>query len=128
MASTTGPTACATSRARVHDQAVRLAAALDARSAGAQTNRAYFDTLRLDGEADLARACGARPKRGGINFRYPAPGVVQISLNETVTEADLADIVAAFAEAAGTPAAPAPARAVGGDRRSRSRCAGSRRS
>ena len=36
----------------------------------------------------------------GINFRYPAPGVVQMSLNETVSEADLADIAAAFAEAA----------------------------
>ena len=94
---------------RVHDQAGRLAGALTALG-WSQTNPAYFDTLRLAGNAALAARVRAAAEASEINFRYPEPGVVQISLNETVTEADLDDIVAAFAEAGGAPA-PAVERA-----------------
>ncbi len=91
--------------ARVHDQAVRLATAL-ATLGWRQTNQAYFDTLHLErGAADASSVRQAAEARG-INFRYPADGVVQLSLDETVNESDLADIVAAFAEA-GSAAAPA---------------------
>jgi glycine cleavage system P protein (glycine dehydrogenase) len=88
---------------RLHDQAVRLAGALTALG-WTQTNAVYFDTLRLSGEAALAAKVRSAAEAREINFRYPEPGVVQISLSETVTDADLADILAAFADAAGRPA------------------------
>jgi glycine dehydrogenase len=83
---------------RVHDDARRLAKALGTLG-WRQTNAAYFDTLHLEGtETGVGRVRQGAEARA-INFRYPAPGVVQISLDETVSEADLADVVAVFAEA-----------------------------
>ncbi len=107
-----GPDGLSDIAARVHDQAVRLAEALEPLG-WREENRAYFDTLRLTAGEDLAARVRRAAEARRINFRYPAPGVVQISLNETVTEADLTDVVAAFAEAAGTPAAPVPAQTTG---------------
>src|SRR4030095_14640869 len=78
--------------ARVHDQAVRLSGALTALG-WAQTNASYFDTLRLTGDAALGARVRTAAEARQINFRYPEPGVVQISLNETVTDTDLDDIV-----------------------------------
>ena len=69
-----------------------------------QTNRAYFDTLRFERDAAEASAVRRAAEARGINFRYPAEGVVQISLDETVSEADLADIVAAFEDGSGASA------------------------
>jgi glycine dehydrogenase len=88
---------------RVHDQAVRVADALSSLG-GRQNNRAFFDTLYVEVGAAQAAAVRAAAEARGINFRYPADGVVQLSLDETVSEADLADVVAAFAEGAGKPA------------------------
>jgi glycine dehydrogenase len=97
-----GLTAIAT---RVHDQAVRLAAALEA-SGWRQVNSHYFDTLRFEAPDDeISRVAGAA-EAYGINFRYVSPGAVQVSLDETVTDADLHDIVAAFG---GEPGALGPA-------------------
>ena len=58
---------------RVHDQTVRLAAAVTGLG-WTQTNAAFFDTIRLEGgdAAAVRRAADAR----GINFRYPAEGGV----------------------------------------------------
>jgi glycine dehydrogenase len=84
--------------ARVHEQAARLAAAL-AELAWRQTNQTYFDTLRLERSASDVAAVRRAAEARGINFRYPAEGVVQLSLDETVNDGDLADIAAAFAEA-----------------------------
>jgi glycine dehydrogenase len=98
-----GPKGLAAIATRVHDQATRLAAALG--SLGwRQTNRAYFDTIRLEDPAELCAGVKTHAEARRINFRYRDHGVVQIALDETVTEADLAEIVAAFAEAAGKPA------------------------
>ncbi|MEZ5318632.1 MAG: aminomethyl-transferring glycine dehydrogenase [Vicinamibacterales bacterium] len=84
---------------RVHDQAVRLAQRLEDLG-WQQTNAAYFDTIRLEGaDADVADVRAAAEARG-INFRYPEPGIIQISLDETITEADLADIAGAFEDRA----------------------------
>jgi len=68
-----------------------------------QLNAHYFDTLRFDvpGGVDGVRQ---RAQARGINFRYIDDRTVGIALNETVTTADAADIVAVFAEAAGKPA------------------------
>src|SRR5678816_2865417 len=81
--------------ARVHDQAGRLAAAISALG-WKQTNGAYFDTLRFEGEASRVAKVRTAAEIRGINLRYPAPGVVQISLNETVTESDLPDVLSVF--------------------------------
>jgi glycine dehydrogenase len=85
---------------RVHGQTARLAKAL-ASSGLRQTNAAYFDTLRLEGDAAVVGKIRTSTEKRGINLRYPAAGVVQLSLNETVTEADLSDLAAAFADATG---------------------------
>jgi glycine dehydrogenase len=84
---------------RVHGQAVALAAA--ATSAGwRQTNQAFFDTIRLEGDATAVNVLRSRAEALGINFRYPAAGVVQIALDETVSDADLADLVDLFSDSA----------------------------
>ena len=103
-----GPSGLTAIGARVHDQAARLAKAIGG-AVWQQTNSAYFDTLRFEADAQAIGKVRAATERRGINLRYPAPGVVQISLNETVTESDLADVVAAFAEAGGGTVALAPA-------------------
>jgi glycine dehydrogenase len=82
---------------RVHQQAVRLANAI-ASLGWTQRNPAFFDTIRFSGDAASVAAVRIAAEKRGINFRYPEPGVVQIALNETVTESDLADIAASFAE------------------------------
>jgi glycine dehydrogenase len=81
--------------ARVHDQAGRLAAAIGALG-WKQTNGAYFDTLRFEGDASRVSKVRTAAEIRGINLRYPAPGVVQIALNETVTESDLPDVLSVF--------------------------------
>jgi len=104
-----GPEGLRAIGARVHDQASRLAAAVGALG-WKQTNASWFDTLRFAGDANSTAAVCRAAEARGINFRYPAPDVVQISLNETVTEADLADIVSVFAHVHGaaSPAIAAP--------------------
>jgi glycine dehydrogenase len=65
-----------------------------------QTNPAYFDTLCLEvpsGSEAVRRAA----LEAGINFRYIDDRTVGISLNETVTKADVQDIVNVFANAFG---------------------------
>src|SRR5215831_7898091 len=59
-----------------------------------QTNAAYFDTLRIEGAK--APAVRAAAEAAGINFRYFADGAVGISVDETTTIEDVADIVTAF--------------------------------
>jgi glycine cleavage system P protein (glycine dehydrogenase) len=100
-----GPEGIRRIAARVTDQAVRLSEALK-RLGWRQQNVAYFDTLRLEGDERRVAAVREVAEARSINFRYPAPGIIQISLNETAGEADLADIVAAFAGAAGTEPVP----------------------
>ena len=64
-----------------------------------QTNAAYFDTLRLTGVD--AVAVRREAELLGINFRYHADGAIGISVDETATIADVADIVQALAVAGG---------------------------
>ena len=97
---------------RVHEQAARLAAAIG-RLGWRQTNGAYFDTLRFVNEPAMASRVRATAEKRGINFRYPSAGVVQLSLNETVTDVDLGDVLAAFAEASGATAPSVPASVEG---------------
>ena len=64
----------------------------------AQTNAAYFDTLRITGApADAVRSAA---EAAGINFRYAAEGI-GISVDETTTIADVGNIVDVFKKASG---------------------------
>ena len=78
-----------------------------------QTNAAYFDTLRLEIGHGGANPSGPRidsirraALEAGINFRYIDDKTVGISLNETVTTADVQDIVDVFAKGMGKSARP----------------------
>ncbi|MDA1307477.1 MAG: aminomethyl-transferring glycine dehydrogenase, partial [Acidobacteria bacterium] len=85
---------------RVHACAARLAAAVTG-AGWTQTNAAFFDTLRLEGTAATVAALTAAADKRRINLRHVSDTVVQLSLDETVTEADMADLVAVFGEATG---------------------------
>ena len=110
-----GPAGITAIASRVYGQTRRLEQGLAA-GGWRQTNAAYFDTLRVEDDPAVVDRLRAAAEARGINFRYPAPGVVQVSLNETVSEADLADVAAAFGEARGrtirlddeAPARPSP--------------------
>ena len=79
----------------VHGQTRRLAEALKA--AGHEiVHGAFFDTLRVRPADDLDAVAVARDEYG-INLRRYDDGTVGIALDETVTDADLADLVDAFA-------------------------------
>ena len=91
-----GLTAIAT---RIHDMARALDRALT-ELGYRQTNRYYFDTLAVAVDAPLTRRIKRLAKKHKINFYY-GKGVVQVSLDETVQDSDLEDIVAIFAEAGG---------------------------
>lgn len=78
---------------RIHGMARALEDALSAAGLR-QTNTAYFDTLRLEGiRGDAVRAAAEAAR---VNFRYFADGAIGISVDETTTIQDIADIVAIF--------------------------------
>ena len=107
-----GPRGLTSIAARIHDQAVRLAAAL----VGAgwdQQNESFFDTLRVEADADRVARVREAAEARGINFRYPTDEVFQIALDETVSETDLADIAAACEVPEGGLASPGERRQVG---------------
>ena len=64
----------------------------------------FFDTIsvRVPGAVEAVRR---HALERGINFRYPGGDEVVIALNETVTLADVRDILQVFAQALGTPSA-----------------------
>jgi glycine dehydrogenase len=108
-----GPTGLAAIAERVHRQALAIARAAVAYG-WTQQNTAYFDTIRLHAEERTVAATRAAAESRGVNLRYPEPGVIQISLNETVSDADLEDLLQILAP--GAPLAAlresGPARAI----------------
>ena len=89
---------------RIHRLTQALESALI--SAGyRQTNRAYFDTLRIEGaDAQKVRAVA---EAAAINFRHFGDGAIGISLDETTSIDDVSEIVSAFSAARGGDAGPA---------------------
>ena len=81
-----GPEGIKTIAERVHRLTGILAKALS--DAGMGTNETFFDTLTFEGGQDIQ----SRAEAKGINFRIQ-DGKVGISLDETVTPQDLADII-----------------------------------
>ena len=75
---------------RVHRLTGILAEAIeDWAGAGITTNKTFFDTLTFEGDVAAIRQ---RAEQQGINFRYDGKKVT-VSLDETVTPADLGDII-----------------------------------
>ena len=79
---------------RVHDSTARLAAGLEA-SDFQVVNAAWFDTLTV-GAPGRAEALAARATEAGINLRLVDADTLGISLDETTTEQDLADLAVVF--------------------------------
>ncbi|WP_291428271.1 aminomethyl-transferring glycine dehydrogenase [Deinococcus sp.] len=82
-----GPEGIRTIAERTHRLTGILAAALA--DAGLNVNRSFFDTLTFNGDSAAIRA---RAEGRGINLRYEE-GRVSVSLDETVTVADLGDLI-----------------------------------
>ena len=101
-----GPEGLRAIAARIRRQTLAVGAA--ARGLGWRLpNRLVFDTVRLEGSADRVARVRAAAERRNINFRYPSPDALQVSLNETVSDADVEDVIAALRE--GGSETPAPA-------------------
>lgn len=86
---------------RVH----RLARILDAALTDLgcrQTNRYYFDTLRVEtGDAGLVARVREAARARRMNFRYVGATGIGIALDETTSLDDVREIVEVFAQAAG---------------------------
>ena len=59
----------------------------------AQLNSHYFDTLQIKVDA---KKVNTEAEKQGVNFFYPNPDTVTISLNETTTISDLNEIISIF--------------------------------
>jgi glycine dehydrogenase len=71
--STTGPTVLRAIGTRVHEQAARLASAISGMG-WRHTNAAYFDTIRLEGDAARVAAVRAAAERRRINLPVSVDG------------------------------------------------------
>lgn len=83
---------------RIHRLTGSLAAGLKALGYE-RVNQSFFDTItvRVTNRAALEKAAVARK----INLRYNGDDTVTVALDETVSAADLADLIATFAEGCG---------------------------
>jgi len=66
-----------------------------------QHNKYFFDTLKVELNNATAAQVKMLSEAAEINFRYFDEKTIGISLNETTTDADLADIIAVLAKAEG---------------------------
>jgi len=82
---------------KVHASAVTLADALN-KLGVYQTNTAFFDTISVKADAQKVKAIA---EKNEVNFFYADADTIAISLNETTSVADINQIIAIFAEAAG---------------------------
>jgi glycine dehydrogenase len=82
---------------QIHRATVTLAEGLNALGIAVKHDH-YFDTLSLDFPDEKIKILSEEAQ---INFYYPAPGQVLISLNETTTLSDVCDILEVFASALG---------------------------
>src|SRR6185503_7308883 len=86
---------------RVHGQTAGLAAALKALG-HTLVGDAFFDTLAVEADPALAERIHAAARAARINLRAISPSRIGVALDETVTDADLDDLVAVFATALGS--------------------------
>jgi glycine dehydrogenase len=96
---------------RVHAHATRIDAAVT-RVGYRQLNAHYFDTLLFDTDDEsgaLQAAVRRETEAAGINLRYAGTRHIGVACDETMGEADVEDVIEAFARAKGVMAAPVPA-------------------
>jgi glycine dehydrogenase len=89
---------------QVHGRTARLAAALRARGLKLASD-AFFDTIVVDTDAATATTLHAAARARRINLRAVSATRVGVSLDETVSEADLKDLLEIFG-ASDSPARP----------------------
>src|SRR5436309_10613235 len=90
---------------QVHRHTARLAEALE-RLGLRLEHPTFFDTLAVELDApEAATRVHDAARAARINFRALSPTRIGVALDETVTDADLEDLIACFA-AAGPPARP----------------------
>ncbi len=82
---------------RVHALTKALAASLEA-GGHAVLTEAFFDTVRVRPEGRSAAQVLASALERGINLRDFGDGTIGVSLDETVTPEDVADVIGAFGE------------------------------
>ena len=82
---------------KVHAKASTLADALN-KLGVYQTNTAFFDTIVVKADANKVREIA---EKNEINFFYIDNETISMSMNETTSFQDLAEIIAVFAEAVG---------------------------
>jgi glycine dehydrogenase len=95
-----GPDGLRAVASRIRQQTLAVAAAV-AGAGWRLPNQVVFDTIRLEGPVDRVTRVRAAAESRNINFRYPSADAVQISLNETVSDADVADVMAVLRDAGG---------------------------
>ena len=79
---------------KVHFTAVTLSKKLKSLGLN-QLNSSFFDTIRIEANRnDIEKEA----ERHEINFYYPSKNIVSITINETITEDDLNDIVSVFSK------------------------------
>ncbi|MBA2422710.1 MAG: aminomethyl-transferring glycine dehydrogenase [Chitinophagales bacterium] len=83
-----------------HLRAIDLAAQLEALGYR-QTNEYFFDTLKINIGDKTSADIRAAAEHARINFRYINDDEIGISLDESVSEKDVQEIVKVFTEAAG---------------------------
>jgi len=89
-----GPAGIRGIAARTHAMTVSLAAALE-KAGFKQNNASFFDTLTLELPTAQLQSIRSKAEAVGINFFY-GEKALQISLDETLTDADLQDVAAIF--------------------------------
>ena len=94
-----GPEGLKAIASEIHSKACHLADAISKYGYKTHSN-SYFDTITVEatGKCDAIRAMAVE---SGINFRYNNDATVSVSVDESVTASDLADIIKIFAAAAG---------------------------
>ena len=81
---------------RVHAHTVSLATALEQLGYGL-VHRAYFDTIAVDVPQDVLPRILDAARAKQINLRTLSQTRIGVAFDETVTDADLADVIAVFA-------------------------------
>jgi glycine dehydrogenase len=95
-----GPDGIAAIAQRVHRYTEALARGLEGLGFTLK-HAAFFDTLRVEVGRGLAASMLGRARARKINLRQLGDDAVCIALDETVTEADLRDLLSVFAEGKG---------------------------
>jgi glycine dehydrogenase len=101
-----GPEGITAIAERVHQYATILAAGL-VRLGFTVAHDEFFDTVRVELDEEQATEVVTSAEARGINLGRRAAGQLVIALDETVTEADLAELLAVFNRGASTPFTPA---------------------